>query len=117
MAAPRQLAVFAALALIAAAVAFTAGRLTRSEEAAQPATPELKRTNVEVSLPALAVSKRVPALKEKAVASSTTPGEAPVQSAPTELLSTGGVAPSGGSGGGSTGGGSSPPVVVGGGTE
>lgn len=117
MAAPRQLALFAALALIAAAVAFTAGRMTRAEETAQPSTPKLARTNVEVSLPALAVSKTVPALKEKSVASSTTPGEAPAQSAPSGSSSTGGVAPSGGSGGGSTGGGSSPPVVVGGGTE
>jgi hypothetical protein len=103
------------LALIAAAVAFTAGRMTRPEAPAEPATPRLARPNVDVSLPALAVSESVPALKEKAVEAPPTSGQAPTQPAPSSSPSTGG-APSSGGGGGSTGG-SSPPVVVGGGTE
>ena len=114
----RQVVALVALAVVVAGIAFTAGRMTRADEPIDAQAPTLQRTEVDASLPALAVSKTVPPLKEKSVASSTTPGEAPAQSAPSGSGSTGGAAPTGGGGGGgSTGGGSSPPVVVGGGTE
>ena len=117
MASPRRWAALAALVLVVAAGAFAAGRMTRPEPAAQPPAATLSKSSVDVSIPALAVSGPVPALKE-------TPAEGPAAaggevatsggSPSTGTTGSSGGTPSGGGGGGST---SDSPVIVGGGTD
>ena len=117
MTTPRRWAALAALVLVVAAGAFAVGRMTRPEPAAQPGAATLSESSVDVSIPALAVRGRVPALREA-------PAEAPSSSAGGEPAASGGststgttgsgAAPTGGGGGGSP---SEAPVIVGGGTD
>ena len=105
------------LGLVAVAAAFAAGRMTRSDEAPETPAARVAKAEVEVSLPALAVGGRVPALKEEPEpAAPAATGEAPAAGAPSAPPSTGGTAPSGTTGGGG-GGGSDEPVRVGGGID
>ena len=108
---PRRLVGLLALALAVAALSFVAGRATRSETPTDaPSAPKSAQAELDVSVPALAVSKSVPALKDdSAPATSGTAQATPSQPGAGSSPSAGSAAPSGG--------GPVTPEVVGGGTE
>lgn len=116
MASRRSWAALAALVLLVAAGAFAAGRMTRPEAAAQPGAATLSESSVDVSIPALAVRGRVPALREApAEAPPSAGGEQAASGGSPSTGSTGsGGAPTGGGGGGGT---SETPEIVGGGVD
>ena len=116
MTTPRRWAALAALVLVVAAGAFAVGRMTRPDPEAQAGAATLSESSVDVSIPALAVTGRVPALREAPAEASPSAGGEPVASGGSP--STGTTGSSGGATGG--GGGGSPseaPVIVGGGTD
>ena len=115
MASGWRVAALLALAVVIGAGAFAVGRMTRDDEsAAPPAATRIEESSVEVSIPPLAASRRVPALSEpSAEAAAPATSATPEVSGPSASEPSGSAPPSGGGGGG----GSEAPVIVGGGTE